>query len=91
MKNPFANETVKSAAIVVGSAVAFIALSKGVTALRKKLGLKDKNQKGGKALFESADAGEKNQCLNVASRDCVGKARATDSVECCEAACRCEH
>ena len=92
MKNPFTNETVKSAAIVVGSAVAFIALSKGVTALRKKLGLKDKGQKGGKALFESAEAGEKNQCLNVASRnDCVGKARDTDSVECCEAACRCEH
>jgi hypothetical protein len=51
MKNPFTNETVKSAAIVIGSAVAFIAISKGVAVLRKKFGGNPKV----KAIFDSAD------------------------------------
>lgn len=51
MKNPFSNETVKSAAIVIGSAAAFIALSKGVSILRKKFGGNAKL----KAIFGSAE------------------------------------
>ena len=51
MKNPFSNETVKSAAIVIGSAVAFIALSKGVSILRKKFGGKGDNGLGDAELI----------------------------------------
>ena len=86
MKNPFSNETVKSAAIVIGSAVAFIAISKGVTALRKKFGIKEKD--AGKALFDSVENGSRGKCLNEAN------ARASWSSGCgdaCEAdATRCE-
>ena len=61
MKNPFSNETVKSAAIVIGSAAAFIAISKGISVIRKKLGGNPKM----KAIFgavENANRGSK--CLN---------------------------
>lgn len=61
MKNPFSNETVKSAAIVIGSAAAFIAISKGVSILRKKLGGNDKV----KAIFGSAEKADRgSKCLN---------------------------
>lgn len=83
MKNPFSNETVKSAAIVIGSAVAFIAISKGVSVLRKKFGGNPKMQ----AIFGAQDKAEKrrvNEC--------------TDSCECAQmhrsaelgTACYCE-
>jgi hypothetical protein len=51
MKNPFANETVKSAAIIIGSAAAFIAISKGIGIIRKKFGGNAKV----KAIFGSAE------------------------------------
>jgi len=63
MKNPFSNETVKSAAIVIGSAAAFIIISKGIGAIRKKLGGNDKV----KAIFDAAeDADRGSKCLNEA-------------------------
>ena len=63
MKNPFSNETVKSAAIVIGSAAAFIALSKGVSILRKKFGGNAKV----KAIFGSAEKADRGTtCLNEA-------------------------
>lgn len=62
MKNPFSNETVKSAAIVIGSAAAFIALSKGVSVLRKKFGGNAKV----KAIFGSAENADRgSKCLNL--------------------------
>jgi hypothetical protein len=62
MKNPFSNETVKSAAIVIGSAAAFIAISKGISVIRKKLGDNPKM----KAIFGSAEnAGRGSKCLNL--------------------------
>ena len=60
MKNPFSNETVKSAAIVIGSAVAFIAISKGVSVLRKKFGYNDK----AKAIFGGAENADRSKCMN---------------------------
>lgn len=51
MKNPFSNETVKSAAIVICSAAAFIAISKGINVIRKKFGDNTKV----KAIFGSAE------------------------------------
>ena len=61
MKNPFSNETVKSAAIVIGSAAAFIALSKGVSIIRKKFGGNAKV----KAIFGSAENADRgSKCLN---------------------------
>lgn len=66
MKNPFSNETVKSAAIVIGSAAAFIALSKGVSILRKKFGGNDKV----KAIFGSAEKADRGTtCLNEARNE----------------------
>ena len=62
MKNPFRNETVKSAAIVIGSAAAFIAISKGINVIRKKLGDNPKM----KAIFGSAEnAGRGSKSLNL--------------------------
>ena len=61
MKNPFSNETVKSAAIVIGSAIAFIAISKGVGTLRKKFGLTGKD--AAKALFDAAETSDKGECV----------------------------
>ena len=58
MKNPFTNETFKSAAIVIGSAAAFIAISKGVSVLRKKFGDNPKVQ----AIFGAQDKAEKRRC-----------------------------
>jgi len=89
MKNPFSNETVKSAAIVIGSAAAFIALSKGVSVLRKKFGGNPKV----KAIFgsvENADRGSK--CLNVSGMASGAWARRSSDVGeasgCeCEASC----
>ena len=86
MKNPFTNETVKSAAIVIGSAVAFIAISKGVTVLRKKFGGNPKV----KAIFDSAD---KADCGLKHRDEQVNACRATrhDNCECdCAEAARCE-
>jgi hypothetical protein len=92
MKNPFSNETVKSAAIVIGSAIAFIAISKGVSALRKKFGLGGKD--ASKALFESGkdaakalfEAGESNDSAAIGRRnlrnDCC-----EETSNRCEAAC----
>jgi len=94
MKNPFSNETVKSAAIVIGSAAAFIALSKGVSILRKKFGGKNKLQpifgaqekaeKAAKPLWGSRNEplwGSRNESAAMgksAVSDCVE----TDSCEC---------
>lgn len=86
MKNPFTNETVKSAAIVIGSAVAFIAISKGVAVLRKKFGGNPKV----KAIFDSAD---KADCGIKRLDEQVNVCRATrhDNCECeCAEAARCE-
>ena len=83
MKNPFSNETVKSAAIVIGSAVAFIAISKGVSVLRKKFGGNPKMQ----AIFGAQDKAEKrrvNGCTD--SCDCAPMRRFGES----EASCCCE-
>lgn len=81
MKNPFSNETVKSAAIVIGSAAAFIALSKGVSILRKKFGGNAKV----KAIFgsaENADSGSK--CLNEAGTASGAWARRNEPTDCGE-------
>lgn len=83
MKNPFSNETVKSAAIVIGSAIAFIAISKGVSALRKKFGLTGKDAV--KALF---DAAETNDCSAKSRGDLSGDCR-EEVGNACEAACAC--
>lgn len=93
MKNPFSNETVKSAAIVIGSAAAFIALSKGVSILRKKFGGNAKV----KAIFGSAENAERgSKCLNetrngLASAACARRRseEPTDCVEMpeCESSC----
>ncbi len=87
MKNPVSNETVKSAAIVIGSAAAFIAISKGVSVLRKKFGGNPKV----KAIFgdaENADRGSK--CLNEAQNELGSASWARRSngceAEACEAA-----
>lgn len=81
MKNPFSNETVKSAAIVIGSAAAFIAISKGVSILRKKLGGNDKV----KAIFgsaEKADCGTK--CPNEAGMASGARGRRNVPTDCGE-------
>jgi hypothetical protein len=83
MKNPFSNETVKSAAIVIGSAAAFIALSKGVSILRKKFGGNAKV----KAIFDSAEnAGRGSKCLNEARSEQAKDtwARRNEPTDCCE-------
>jgi len=90
MKNPFSNETVKSAAIVIGSAAAFIALSKGVSVLRKKFGGNPKV----KAIFgsaENADRGSKclNEVTGLASGAWARRNVPTDCVETAEG-CECE-
>lgn len=93
MKNPFSNETVKSAAIVIGSAAAFIALSKGVSILRKKFGGNAKV----KAIFGSAENAERgSKCLNearngLASAACARR-RSEEPTDCvgmpeCESSC----
>ena len=81
MKNPFSNETVKSAAIVIGSAIAFIAISKGVSALRKKFGLTGKD--AAKALF---DAAETNDSAAIGRRNLRGDC-CEETGNRCEAAC----
>jgi len=79
MKNPFSNETVKSAAIVIGSAIAFIAISKGVGALRKKFGLTGKD--AAKALFDAAETNDSSaRSLNLRG-DCP----AEETSDACEA------
>lgn len=91
MKNPFSNETVKSAAIVIGSAAAFIALSKGVSVLRKKFGGNAKV----KAIFGSAENADRgSKCLNEAQNNLAGGswARRNEPADCvgtceCEASC----
>lgn len=91
MKNPFSNETVKSAAIVIGSAAAFIALSKGVSIIRKKFGGNAKV----KAIFGSAENADRGpKCLNEARNGLDSGAWArrnvpTDRVETAEG-CECE-
>lgn len=85
MKNPFSNETVKSAAIVIGSAAAFIVISKGISAIRKKLGGNDKV----KAIFDAAeDAGRGSKCLNEAQNEQASGAwarRRNEPTDCGEA------
>lgn len=89
MKNPFSNETVKSAAIVIGAAAAFIALSKGASIIRKKFG----GNATVKAIFgaaENADRGSK--CLNEAQNNLANGAwanRSHEASDCCEA-CQCD-
>ena len=81
MKNPFSNETVKSAAIVIGSAAAFIALSKGVSILRKKFGGNDKV----KAIFGSAENADRgSKCLNEAGTASGAWARRNEPTDCGE-------
>ena len=81
MKNPFSNETVKSAAIVIGSAAAFIALSKGVSIIRKKLGGNDKV----KAIFGSAENADRgSKCLNEAGTASGAWARRNEPADCGE-------
>jgi hypothetical protein len=79
MKNPFSNETVKSAAIVIGSAIAFIAISKGVSALRKKFGLTGKD--AAKALFDAAE----NNDSAARSLNLRGDCPAEETSNACEA------
>lgn len=92
MKNPFSNETVKSAAIVIGSAAAFIALSKGVSILRKKFGGNAKV----KAIFGSAENADRGfKCLNEAKNELTSGAwarRRNEPTDCAEtvAGCECE-
>lgn len=77
MKNPFkavlSNNTARSAAIVVGSAVAYIALAKGFGVFRKKFGKSPKL----KPLFDafSGPRGEENAQSNAAH----GIRRATEN------------
>lgn len=81
MKNPFSNETVKSAAIVIGSAAAFIALSKGVSILRKKFGGNAKV----KAIFGSAENADRgSKCLNEAGTASGAWARRNEPTDCGE-------
>ena len=81
MKNPFSNETVKSAAIVIGSAAAFIALSKGVSILRKKFGGNAKV----KAIFGSAENADRgSKCLNEAGTASSAWARRNEPTDCGE-------
>lgn len=90
MKNPFSNKTVKSAAIVIGSAAAFIALSKGVSILRKKLGVIDKV----KAIFGSAEKADRgSKCLNEAKNELTIGAlarRRNEPTDCGELDMQCE-
>ena len=87
MKNPFSNETVKSAAIVIGSAAAFIALSKGVSILRKKLGGNDKV----KAIFGSAEKADRGaKCLNEAGMASGARTRRNVPIDCGELDMQCE-
>lgn len=88
MKNPFSNETVKSAAIVIGSAAAFIALSKGVSVLRKKFGGNAKV----KAIFGSAENADRgSKCLNEAGTASGAWARRrNEPTDCVETASGCE-
>lgn len=90
MKNPFSNETVKSAAIVIGSAAAFIVLSKGVSALRKKFGGNAKV----KAIFGSAENADRgSKCLNEAQSEQASGAwarRRNEPTDCVETASGCE-
>jgi hypothetical protein len=87
MKNPFSNETVKSAAIVIGSAAAFIALSKGVSILRKKFGGNAKV----KAIFGSAENADRgSKCLNEAGTASGAWARRNEPTDCAETASGCE-
>lgn len=86
MKNPFSNETVKSAAIVIGSAAAFIALSKGVSILRKKFGGNAKV----KAIFGSAEKADRGtKCLNEARAERARGSwdRRNEPAECGESDC----
>lgn len=81
MKNPFSNETVKSAAIVIGSAAAFIALSKGVSILHKKFGGNDKV----KAIFGSAENADRgSKCLNEAGTASGAWTRRNEPTDCGE-------
>lgn len=81
MKNPFSNETVKSAAIVIGSAAAFIALSKGVSILRKKFGGNAKV----KAIFGSAENADRgSKCLNEAGTASGAWVRRNEPTDCGE-------
>ena len=92
MKNPFSNETVKSAAIVIGSAAAFIALSKGASIIRKKFGGNAKV----KAIFGSAENADRgSKCLNKARNGLASDAcarRRTEPTGCGELDmnCACE-
>ena len=87
MKNPFSNETVKSAAIVIGSAAAFIALSKGVSILRKKLGGNDKV----KAIFGSAEKADRGtKCLNEAGMASGARDYRNVPTDCGELDMKCE-
>lgn len=87
MKNPFSNETVKSAAIVIGSAAAFIALSKGVSILRKKFGGNDKV----KAIFGSAEKADRGtKCLNEAGMASGAWTRRNEPTDCGELDVKCE-
>lgn len=89
MKNPFSNETVKSAAIVIGAAAAFIALSKGASIIRKKFGGNAKV----KAIFGSVDNADRgSKCLNEAQNELRSSAwasRSHEASDCCEA-CQCD-
>jgi hypothetical protein len=87
MKNPFSNETVKSAAIVIGSAIAFIAISKGVSALRKKFGLTGKD--AAKALFDAAETNADSGCV-ARSLNTRRECPAEETSNACEAAYACE-
>ena len=81
MKNPFSNETVKSAAIVIGSAAAFIVISKGISTIRKKLGGNDKV----KAIFDAAeDADRGSKCLNEAGMASGARGRRNVPTDCGE-------
>ena len=87
MKNPFSNETVKSAAIVIGSAAAFIALSKGVSILRKKFGGNAKV----KAIFGSAENADRgSKCLNEAGTASSAWTRRNEPTDCGELDMQCE-
>ena len=87
MKNPFSNETVKSAAIVIGSAAAFIALSKGVNILRKKFGGNAKV----KAIFGSAENADRgSKCLNEADTASGARGYRNVPIDCGELDMQCE-
>ena len=87
MKNPFSNETVKSAAIVIGSAAAFIVISKGISAIRKKLGGNDKV----KAIFGSAENADRgSKCLNEAGTASGARGYRNVPIDCGELDMQCE-